>query len=324
MTDVGAVNILPLSANYDSRGVQIDAHPQPVGQATSIQARSINPDYFRAMGIPLMRGRAFTDRDREGQPRVVIVSESMARRYWPGEDPLGQRITFNSGIPREQQQEVGGPGSREVVGIVGDVKHLGLDEDERADVLHAAGAAAVVSHDGGRRRGRPPIRPALTPPFAAELARLDRGVPLYRVRTLEAMVRSTVAAPEMRAWLFGLFAALALALAVVGVYGVVGYLVGQRTRRSASASRSAPSAGVCFAACCSKACGQSRWASLPAWWHRLLARAGSRRCCSASRQPTPLTYAVVIALLFAAAAAAILIPAGRATRVDPMSALRAE
>ena len=102
----------------------------PVGQAPSIQARSISPDYFRAMGIPLVRGRAFTPEDREGRPRVVIVSEAMAGRYWPGEDPIGQRLTFNSGIPTRGAAEVGGPGSREVVGVVGDVKHLGLDEDD--------------------------------------------------------------------------------------------------------------------------------------------------------------------------------------------------
>ena len=125
----GAVNILPLSGSYDSRGVQIEDHPRPDGQGEAPQARSVTPGYFKAMGIPLVRGRLFEPRDVEGAPRVVLISEAMARRYWPGEDPVGRRITFNSGIPRERQQTVGGPGSREVVGIVGDVRHLGLDED---------------------------------------------------------------------------------------------------------------------------------------------------------------------------------------------------
>src|SRR5690606_16462838 len=93
-------------------------------------ARSVTPGYFRALGIPLVRGRLFDARDVEGAPRVVLVSEAMARAYWPGEDPIGRRITFNSGIPRGEQQVVGGPGSREVVGIVGDVRHLGLDEED--------------------------------------------------------------------------------------------------------------------------------------------------------------------------------------------------
>ena len=320
---VGAVNILPLSANYDSRGVQIDQHPQPVGQAHSIQARSINPDYFAAMGIPIIRGRTFTDKDREGQPRVVIVSESMARRYWPGQEALGQRITFNSGIPREQQQEVGGPGSREVVGIVGDVKHLALAEDNVP--MFYTPQAQQPSYHTMAVVVRGVTDPAgLTSTIRGELARLDRGVPLYRARTLESMVRFTVAAPEMRAWLFGFLAALALTLAVVGVYGVVGYLVGQRTheigvRLALGADRGRVLRGVLFEGLRPVTLGIAAGlvASLAAsrWLSQMLF----------SVAPTDtVTYAVVIALLFAAAAVAILIPAGRATRVDPMIALRAE
>src|SRR5688572_5656661 len=115
VASVGAINILPLSANYDSRGVQIEAAPAPPGQGASIQARSISPEYFSAMGIPLLEGRTFSTRDRENTPLVVLVSASMARQYWPGRSALGQRITFNSGIPQELQQDLGGPGSREIV-----------------------------------------------------------------------------------------------------------------------------------------------------------------------------------------------------------------
>ncbi len=164
----------------------------------------------------------------------------------------------------------------------------------------------------------------LTSTIRGELARLDRGVPLYRARTLESMVRFTVAAPEMRAWLFGLLAALALTLAVVGVYGVVGYLVGQRTheigvRLALGADRGRVLRGVLFEGLRPVTLGIAAGlvASLAAsrWLSQMLF----------SVAPTDtVTYAVVIALLFAAAAVAILIPAGRATRVDPMIALRAE
>jgi putative ABC transport system permease protein len=320
---VGAINILPLSANYDSRGVQIDLHPQPVGQAHSIQARSINPDYFAAMGIPIIRGRTFANQDREGQPRVVIVSESMARRYWPGQDALGQRITFNSGIPRDQQQEVGGPGSREVVGIVGDVKHLALAE-QTIPMFYTPQAQQPSYHTMAIVvRGVTDLA-SLTSTIRGELARLDRGVPLYRARTLESMVRFTVAAPEMRAWLFGLLAALALTLAVVGVYGVVGYLVGQRTheigvRLALGAERGRVLRGVLFEGLRPVALGIAAGvaASLAAsrWLSQMLF----------SVAPTDiLTYVVAITLLFGAAVTATLIPAGRATRVDPMIALRTE
>ena len=111
VTAVGATNILPLSGNYDSRGVQIEDHPKPDGQGEAPVARSVTPGYFAAMGIPLLRGRLFEARDQHGAPLVVLISDAMARRYWPGEDPIGRRITFNSGIPRPEQQVVGGPGS---------------------------------------------------------------------------------------------------------------------------------------------------------------------------------------------------------------------
>ena len=176
---VGAANILPLSGNYDSRGVQIEDHPKPDGQGEAPQARSVTPGYFAAMGIPLVRGRLFEPRDVEGAPRVVIVSEAMARRYWAGEDPIGRRITFNSGIPREQQQVVGGPGSREVVGIVGDVRHLGLDERDvpmfytphaqqpsyhtMTMVVRSAGAGHGSARRRPRRRPRDGLRGAAVP-----------------------------------------------------------------------------------------------------------------------------------------------------------------
>src|SRR4029450_10677775 len=167
--------------------------------------------YFRAMGIPLIGGRVFTNRDREEQPLVMIVSESMAKRYWPGEDPIGQRVTFNSGVVRDQQREVGGPGSREVVGIVGDVKHLGLDEGE-VPMFYTPQAQQPSYHTMSVVVRSSADPSALTSAIRADLARLDRGVPLYRVRMLDAVVRSTVRAPEMRAGLFCLFAALGVAV----------------------------------------------------------------------------------------------------------------
>jgi putative ABC transport system permease protein len=323
VTDVGAINILPLSANYDSRGVQIDAHPQPAGQAYSIQARSISAGYFRAMGIPIVRGRVFTDRDREGQPRVAIISEAMARRYWPGEDALGQRITFNSGIPRDEQQMVGGPGSREIVGIVRDVKHLGLDEAQ-VPMFYTPQAQQPSYHTMALvvRSSADPA--ALTAAIRGDLARLDGGVPLYRVRTLDAVVRATVAAPEMRAWLFGLFAALALALSAIGVYGVVGYVVSQRTqeigiRLALGADRSTVLRAMLVEGLRPVVLGVGAGLALSLAAGRLLAR-----LLFGIGATDPLTYAGAIAVLLAAAAVATWIPARRVLRVDPLLALRAD
>jgi putative ABC transport system permease protein len=320
---VGAVNILPLSANYDSRGVQIDKYPRPDGQGASIQARSINPDYFRAMGIPVVGGRGFTDRDREGQPRVVIVSESMARTYWPGEDPIGQRLTFNSGIPRAEQQVVGGPGSREVVGIVGDVKHLGLDEAE-VPMFYTPQAQQPSYHTMGLVVRTTADPAALSGSIRTELQRLDRAVPLYRVRTLDAVVQSTVAAPRLRAWLFALFALVALTLSAVGVYAVVGYLVSQRTqeigiRLALGAARRNVIQSLLVEGLRPVMFGLV--AGLVLAW---LGGAALSRLLFQVQPHDLATFGVTASVLLLAAVVATLVPARRALRVDPVVALRME
>jgi putative ABC transport system permease protein len=253
----------------------------------------------------------------------VVISESMARKYWPAEDPIGQRLTFNSGIPLDEQQAVGGPGSREVVGIVGDVKHLGLDESE-VPMFYTPQAQQPSYHTMALvvRTASDPA--ALTAAIRADLGRLDRGVPLYRVRTLETVVRSTVAAPEMRAWLFGLFAALALMLAVIGVYGVVGYLVGQRTheigiRLALGAERATVLRGMLLESLRPVVLGIA--AGLAA---SLAAGQVMAQLLFGVTATDASTYAAVVTLLFAAAIIATWIPARRVLRVDPMKALRME
>ena len=321
--DVGAINILPLSANYDSRGIQIEASPAPAGQAPAVQSRSISPDYFRAMGIPLVRGRAFNSRDREGQPRVVIISESMARRYWPNQDALGQRMTFNSGIPREQQQTVGGPGSREVVGIVGDVKHLGLDEPD-VPMFYTPQAQQPSYHTMTlvvRTTGDPS---ALTAGIREQLTSIDRAVPLYRVRTLDRVVRTAVAAPELRAWLFGLFGALALTLAVLGVYGVVTYLVGQRTQEIGIRLALGARRGTVIRAMLLEGLRPVALGIVIGLAGAFVAGRALSQLLFEVKGNDVATFATMAGVLLLAAAIATWLPARRATRVDPVVALRAE
>jgi putative ABC transport system permease protein len=319
--EAGAVNILPLSGNYDSRGIQIEDRPEPPGRAHSVQSRSVTPGYFRAMGIPLLRGRPFDDRDRSGAPLVVIVSDAMARRYWPGQNAIGKRITFNSGIPRGAQQEVGGPGSREVVGVVGDVKHLGLEE-ALTPFFYTPHTQQPSYHTMTlvvRAAGDPA---ALASAVRGALAQMDRNVPLSDVRTLDTVLGRVSAAPRLRTLLVGGFAVLAVVLALVGVYGVVGYLVSQRTReigvRLALGARRADVLGLLVR--------QGMGPVLAGVAVGLAVAVVASRLLTGMLfgvAPTDVgTYAGAAALLAAAALVATIVPARRATRIDPVAALR--
>ena len=182
MAQVGAINILPLSNSYDSQGVQIDDRPMPEGQGQSPQVRSITPGYFRAMGIPMIRGREFDAHDVNDGRLVVIVSRSMANKCWPGaSDVIGKRVTHNSGIPRERQQLVGGPGSRVVVGVVDDVKHLGLDEGE-VPMMYEPHTQQPSYHTMRLVVRADADAAALTRSVRAELNQIDSEVPIVAVR----------------------------------------------------------------------------------------------------------------------------------------------
>ncbi|MQA91355.1 MAG: FtsX-like permease family protein [Gemmatimonas sp.] len=236
----GAINILPLTSNYDGRGFLIDDRPIPnAGEGPSAQARSVTEGYFEAMEIPLLRGRSFDRRDDTDAPLVVVISQSMAERYWPQEDPIGKRITFSAGVPDEEILEVcpqidpflcvGGPASREIIGIVGDVKHLDLREPEAVPMFYTPNHQPPSYHAMTwivRTEGEPTSTIAA---MRSMLAGLDPEVPLPQVQSLESVLSRSVAVPAVRAGVVGMFAGLAALLAWLGVYGVVGYLVSRRT-----------------------------------------------------------------------------------------------
>jgi putative ABC transport system permease protein len=324
VASIGAINILPLSANYDSRGIQVEDHPRPEGQGYDPQARSVTPGYFAAMGIPLIAGRNFDAHDIEAGQRVVIVSEAMARKYWPGEsNVVGKRITFNSGIPQEQQQVVGGPGSRVVVGVAGNVKHLGLDEAEVP--MFYTPHTQQPSYHTMRVVVRADAEPAaLTRMVREQLSQMDREVPLSQVTTLASALDATVAAPRMRANLLGLFAALAMILAAIGVYGVVAYMVGQRTQEiGVRRALGAKAADVIMMLL--------REALRPVAIGIVIGLAGAfamTRLLAAMlfevSATDAATYVGACAVLAVAALLASIVPARRALSVDPITAVRGQ
>jgi putative ABC transport system permease protein len=321
---VGAANILPLSSNYDSRGIQVEDNPKPDGQGQSPQSRSVTPGYFAAMGIPLIAGRNFDERDTEDRQRVVIISESMARAYWPGvADVVGKRITYNSGIPEDQQQVVGGPGSRIVIGVVGDVKHLALDET--AVPMFYTPHTQQPSYHTMWMVVRAEVPPAsLTGQVRAELSQMDSEVPLSQVASLSTTLRKTVAQPRMRATLVGLFAGLAMLLAAIGVYGVVAYLVGQRTQeigvRRALGAQAAEIVTMLVRESMRSVMAGIAVGLVGAF---ALSRVLGAMLFQVSATDVA-TYAIACGGLAIAALLASVIPARKALEVDPISAVRGQ
>jgi putative ABC transport system permease protein len=278
----------------------------------------VAPDHFKVLGIPLVRGRVFTDGDIAGRPRVAVISESAARRYWPGQDPLGQRVWFGGGSDFDAPER-----SAEIVGIVADVVHEPLDVKPNRNEFYTpymqftyASRMVMIRTSGNPMDVLPGIR--------AALRTVDADLPMVELRTLNDLIGRSWSRQRFDAALFGSFALLALLLASSGIYAVVAYAVAQRTREM----------GIRMAL-----------GAQPAAILRLVIRegmtlpvvgliAGTVGAFVLSRflqatlyeiKPTdPGVFAASIVLLTMVAALACLTPAFRATRQDPLITLRSE
>jgi putative ABC transport system permease protein len=318
---VGGTNILPLSGNYSKDAFQIESRPSPQGERPSAEARSVSAGYFEAMGIPLVRGRTFDERDVAGGSRVVVVSESMAEKFWPGEDPLGTRITYNRGIP--EGRDVGGMGSREIVGIVGDVKHLDLNE-ERIPMFYTPEPQEPSFHTMTLVVRSSTPTDSLVSGISRELASMDSEIPLFSVRSLNEVLEGSVDEERFRARLLGLFALVALGLAALGVYAVMGLAVAQREREIGI--RMALGAGMkdVVRMLVVESMSPVLWGLAAGAVGALLLSRLLRSLLFRIAPSDPATFASVAAILGAAALAAALIPTLRAVRVDPVTTLRGD
>jgi putative ABC transport system permease protein len=288
--------------------------------------RSVTPEYFKALAIPLMRGRVFTDRDTAGAAPVVLVNETMAKKYWPNADPIGQQITIGKGLGPEFEDP-----SREVVGVVGDVRENGLDQDA-PPILYVPGAQVS---DALTRLGNSLIPPSwivrtagvdasLTSSIQREFLAVDGQLPISHVRSMDAVVGASIQQQNFNMLLLTIFGAIALVLAAIGIYGLMSYSVEQGTRDigvrlALGAARSEILRMVVTRGMTLAALGLAAGLLAAFAASRLLSR-----MLYGVKPSDPATYAVVAVVLGSIALAACYLPARRATNVDPLVALRAE
>jgi putative ABC transport system permease protein len=290
-----------------------DRPPVPRGSEPLIGVPLASPEYLRTMKVPLLRGRWFTDADGGDAPKVVVINETAAKRFWPGEDPIGKRLGLGMN---------GFGDGAEVIGIAGDVRYQQLDIPPRPDAwvnyLQSPRFNMVLS---ARTIGNPA---ALTPLVERELHALNKDLPAWDIKTMNDRIRDSTARTRFSAILLAVFAFIALALAGVGIYGVMSYLVTQRTREI----------GIRVAL----GAGRSDVLGLVLRRGAALALAGIAigigGALAATRvlstmlyevKPADLdTYIGIGAVLALVAMAATYVPARRATAVDAATALRSE
>lgn len=316
-----AGNNLPMSgdgwnASFAVENLQVGPdEPSPHGDP-----HMITPDYFRAMGIPLLRGRYFTDADSKDSLPVAIIDQTLAEQYWPDQDPIGKRIAAFFDGPRGQRNW------REVVGVVGHVKQYGLDGKTKVQYYFPQAQSPqdsmyLIVRTSTDQKGH---QSGMVAAIRGALDSIDKDQPIYKVTTLEQMVANSTSQKRFSMFLLGIFAAVALLLAAVGIYGVMSYAVTQRTHE----------VGIRMAL-----------GAQPRDVLRLVVRQGMVMTvigvgigligAYAATQVTasllfgigthdPVTFVGISVLLGGVALIASFIPARRATKVDPMIALRYE
>jgi putative ABC transport system permease protein len=311
----GAVSHLPLSGGVASGFFSIEGQQYAPGeQLPHTDMRAASPGYLQTMRIPLLKGRYFDERDTDTTPNVCLVDETLARRYWPNEDPIGKRISFN----RKEGAQVW----REIVGVVGAIKHKGLDTDYRGALYFPhmqnswSNMALVV-----RTSGEPASMASMV---RAAVQSVDKDQPVYRVMTMETMLAESVAQRRFSMLLLTLFAVVAVLLAVVGLYGVMSYGVSQRTHEIGIRMALGAQARDVLV----MVVGQGLLLALIGVGSGLIGALFLTRVMSSLlfgvSATDPFMFASVPLILALVALLACYIPARRATKVDPMIALRYE
>ena len=308
----GAVSRAPLAGGAWGRSLTVEGFPVlSVGQAPVINHCVITPNYFRAMGIPILMGRDFTEADARDSMKVTVIDERLAREYWPNESPLGKRVRF--GPPEDNEPW------HMIVGVVGAVKHESLNLTRRKSVYLPH---AQVTINGMALAVRAANPENLAPAIRGQVKAMDPDQPITNMRTMTDVISRSVWQPRLYTILFGVFAAVALALASIGVYGVMTYSVSERTReigiRVALGAQRRDVLKLVVAqgmtlTLIGAGIGLGAALALTRLMQTLLFEVSAT---------DPLTFVTLAALLSVVALVACYLPARRATKVDPMIALR--
>jgi putative ABC transport system permease protein len=325
---VGAVSGLPLAGENWGKSVTFYDRPLPsnVRDLPPIQYRVVAGDYFRALRIRLLRGRAFTDADTLHSPPVAIVNQELVRRYWKGENPIGKTLSVNP--PRELvpagtlPPAYPGPQKFTVVGVADDVRYGGLDRTTPplVYVTYAQGAEGTTTLYLVVAAGREPLR--LAAAIRDQVWQVDRDQPVANISTMEVSAGNAVAQPRLEATLLGAFAALAVLLAAVGIYGVISYSVSQATREigiriALGALRRDVMAMVLKQSLRLAVLGLVIGVVISLALTRVL-----RTLLFGVSATDPVVFGAIAALVAAVALLASLVPARQAAMLDPMTALR--
>jgi predicted permease len=314
VSGVGAISLIPLIPQNSATQFTVVGRPEPKpGDWTSADVRTVDTGYFAAMRVPLVRGRTFTAVDRADAPPVIVINETMARQFFPTENPVGARLHISWSDPKSQA---------EIIGVVGDVRASALDADLQPMIYYAEAQVPVRGMTLAIRHSGDPG--PLVRSVRAAVRDLDHDVPLTDVATMTTRLNRSMADRRYPMFLLSGFAVLAVLLAAIGLYGLLSFVVSRRTREI----------GVRMALGADRSSVLGLVLRDGARLTLIGAVAGAVASVAAGRVlghllytvgPTdPLTFAAVGLLLVAVALVASYLPAARATRVDPVEALRTE
>jgi putative ABC transport system permease protein len=311
-------NWIPLVFQGDNIGISIEGRPDSgPSQRPTVVTRVTSPHYFTTMGIELLRGRQFGQQDAADSPPVVIISETMARRFWPGEDPIGKRITSGEPTSADPNDWL------TVIGVVNDVRQFELNADPRPQMYLSYTQAGFFAPRFlvVRTKGEPL---SLASTVRAALWEIDKDQPVSNIRTMEDVLSGSIARQRFSMLLLGIFAVLALVLAAVGIYGVMSYSVAQRTReigiRMALGAQRRDVLKLVISQGMKLAIAGVTAGLAGAF---LLTRLIESLLFGVSAND-PVTFILIAFLLTGVALLACYVPARRATRVDQIIALRYE